>query len=691
MTDDYPRPDFRRDTEWGLLDGSWEFARSAETTPPTCWPEMIMVPYGWDTEASGVAARWLEVGWYRLRWTAPTPADGHRLIVHFGAVQHETTIFVDGLRQHRHTGGQVPFEVDLTEFAGDRIELCVRVRNPRDKGAIPHGKQRSIPLDPYDSCSFSPCSGIWQSVWWELRPERHLAAVELRPRSTLDGWDATIRVAGPEPDPASTIAVDVLDDPSPELVEGLETRGPRKAGSSKEFRSFDKLTTLAVAVDEPRPWSPADPHLYEIAVEVRDGDQVIDRVIVTTGIRTIETRGRHLFLNGERIFLRGVLDQGYWPRYGWTAPDGAALTADLDHARRLGFNLVRKHLKLEDPRWLHHADRIGMLVWEEPASTSRYSSPATVAFADQIAPMVARDGNHPCIVIWGLYNEEWGLDWDVVDNPVKQRVLADGYRLIKELDDSRPVVDCSGWSHVATDLADWHVYSDSPTDWRNAISDLYTGAAPGFDVDLGSHVERKYLMADRGDARGLPVINSEYGTGRTAVDRAWAMRWQTQELRRQADNNGYVYTELYDVEHEFAGVLTFDRSVKDDLGLTSSDVHAETVIITDLDPIAPGIDVISTNGEVTVPVRLSHHGRSRIRGTLAAAWSQPGNGADTAAEQKVDVVVDPYRVSDPTMVRSTMPTGSSTARLRLWLVDESDQVRAHTVVDVVRAVGRVDH
>ena len=663
LADGYPRPDARRTGEWGLLDGRWDFAADPTTTPPTDWPSAIQVPYGWGTEASGVTTSWLEIGWYRLFWTPPHVPDGHRLVLHFGAVMHECWVWAGDQLVADHRGGQTSFEVDLTQFSYQPMELSVRVRNPLDKAAIPHGKQRSIPADSYDSCAFSPSGGIWQSVWWELRPERHLDAVELRPRESLDGWDVRVLVIG---EPGSrresvTLALDGVNEPGQ-----LEL-------------SAD--ATAELILDEPRLWSPEDPHLYRISCVLRDDDRIIDQIIVTAGIRRVEVRGRHLYLNGRRIFLRGVLDQGYWPRHGWTAPDVNALTEDLDHARELGFNFVRKHLKLEDPRWLHYADQIGMLVWEEPASIGHYSADAVAAFSEQLPAMVARDQNHPSIIVWGLYNEEWGLDWDVADDPHKQRALRDAFRLIKSLDATRLAVDCSGWSHVETDLVDWHIYAESQAGWKEQLKQVTDEEKPGLDVNLGNGIERKPLMANYQGSGELPMINSEYGTGHSSIDRAWAMRRQTDELRRDPGNNGYVYTELYDIEHETAGVLDFHRDPKDDLGLRSADVHAETVIIADLEPISPGCDLTTTDGEVSIDVVISHHGEQDINGRIAFGWATiEGSPADV--QYGPEVRVDPFVASIPVEIRSQVPAGQKTARLHVWLIDGQGHQRAHNAYDV---------
>lgn len=664
---DHPRPDARREGAWGLLNGRWDFAPGAPTSRPDAWPYEIVVPFGWETQASGVGLNWLESGWYRLRWAPPIPPAGHRLVVMFGAVQHECRVFVAGQELAHHVGGQTPFEVDITDVLGgtteEEIELCVAVVNPIDKAATPHGKQRSIPADPYDVCSFTPCSGIWQSVWWQHRPAGFIAGIAVHSRDALDGFDVVVETDGAlEMGDAVTVGVSQTSPPA----------------------RVDAQGRAELIIENPRTWTPDEPYLYQVVAELwRDGS-VVDRLTTYSGLRKIEIRGRHLYLNDRRVFLRGVLDQGYWPDHGWTAPSLDQLTADLDAARRLGFNLVRKHLKLEDPRWLHHADTIGMLVWEEPASTSRYSETATRAFADQIRPMITRDRNHPSIIIWGLYNEEWGLDWDVCNDAAKQEILGDAYGLAKGLDPSRLVIDNSGWEHVRTDLVDWHIYAHDQRTWKDDLDWIAAGEDLGFAVDLDHHVERKHLRVAKLRSDPGPRMNSEYGTGRTSVERAWVMRWQTQELRRMAHNNGYVYTELYDIEHETAGLLGFDRSTKDDLGLGPTDSHADTVIIADVLPVTPGCDLRTTSGEASFDIWVSHHGSEVLTGNLIGNWDVVGSRypGPEAAEMLSSVKVEPFELFGPVPVHAALPEGVGSARLHLAVLDDEGVVVAHSSVDV---------
>lgn len=670
---EYPRPHFDRSHTWSSLNGDWDFRADTEQD----WNRTITVPFAWETPASGIEAHWLPLAWYRRSFTIPAAWSGQRVVLHFGAVHHEATVWVNDVEVAAHRGGYAPFEADITDAVshdGDQ-EVVVRVSAPPDKREIAHGKQRSIPRDDFDGVCFTPSSGIWQSVWLEARPATYVAALKLRPSDGLDAIEVEARVAGPS------------EGPSEEATLRLTLRG---TSTTIELPVSGGLVEAEIPVAGARLWSPEDPYLYHVDATLISAGGT-DTVAACTGLRRIEVIGEDLYLNGSRLFVRGVLDQGYWPRTGITAPDDAALVHDIELAAAAGYNLVRKHLKLEDPRFVHHADRLGMLVWAEPAATGRFSADSVAAFEEQVAPMVERDGNSPAIVIWGLYNEEWGLDWDIPGDPAKQRATAQAYDLLKNLDTSRPAVDNSGWTHVKTDLLDWHYYDESAASWGRTVAALLDGSQDDFPVKLGpDYVVRKKLAGTPDQPlRGLPNLNSEYGTGFTSVERGWHLRWQTQELRRHDRLAGYVYTELYDIEHESAGLLDFERRAKDLAGVDPAEVNATTTLVLDVVPVAPGRDLLSESGEVSVPVRVSHHGGEPVNGHLHTTWtpvlgatpSEPGSrGPWTEAK--------PFVLSAAAEVRAELPAGWTSGRLHVALVSDGVVV-ARSAVDVDTFTGPV--
>jgi len=655
---EYPRPDRDRSARWLPLNGTWTLDTGEEQQP-------ITVPYAWETPASGVARTWLEHATYRRTATVPADWDRSRVFLCFGAVHHQATILLDGDLVGTHTGGYTSFEYDITDqvIPSGAFQLEVEVWAPADKRSIPHGKQRSMPRDDYDGVCFTPSSGIWQSVWLEARGRTYADLVTIRGDS-LDGFDVTLQLQGDHPAGASvTVGVDQAPDSPLHLI------------ADEHGRATGRLD-----LDQPLLWSPTTPHLYHVTVTTAD-----DQVRLTAGLRSIECRGTSILLNGEPLYLRGVLDQGYWPGTGITAPDDAALVRDLELARDCGYNLIRKHLKLEEARFLHWADTLGILVWAEPASTSRYSPEGATNFEAQIPAMVQRDGNHPSIIIWSLYNEEWGLDWDIPGNRQHADAARHAYDMLAALDHSRPIVENSGWAHVKTDLLDWHYYAENPADWNHYLAGIANGTTGGFPVRLGpDFVVEKTLTADGApDARRVPNLNSEYGGGFTSVERAWHMRWQTQELRRHNTIAGYVYTELADVEHESAGIYDSHRNPKDTAGLRPADSNAETVLILDIVPAQAGTDIAPPEQEWTLPVRLSHHGPDLLSGTVHAAWTAGGHRLEQIPQQahaSAKLAALPHSTS--AAVHLQIPASPTRrARLLIWHTSENASVTARTFID----------
>lgn len=657
---DYPRPDRDRSAQWLSLNGPWAFEADGTES-------VITVPFAWETSASGIARTWLEHAVYRRAIDVPSGWDGRRIVLSFGAVHHRAVVRIDGTIVGSHVGGYESFEFDVTDFVvpGVESELTVEVEAPADKRDIAHGKQRSIPRDDYDGVSFTPTSGIWQSVWLEARGRTYARSLALRGDS-LTGIDIVLELAGDTV--ADTIVRARLAD----------------ADATVEFRSdANGRAAGRIGMESPRLWSPADPHLYRVEIVVGEAEAA-DRVVATTGLRRIETRGEELVLNGSRFYMRGVLDQGYWPETGLTAPDAEGLRRDIALARELGYNLVRKHLKFEDPIWLHEADVTGMLVWAEPACPSRFSDDAARAFEAQLPAMVERDGNHPSIVIWGLYNEEWGLDWDIPGSPERAHAAERAYDLLRTLDDTRPIVENSGWAHVRTDLVDWHYYEPDIATWKRMVADLASGARETFPVRLGPDfiVDKSFYGSDAFPRTGVPILNSEYGEGFTSVERAWHLRWETQEMRRHDRFAGYVYTEFSDVEHECAGLLTEDRRTKDWGGCIPADVNAETVIVVDLVPQRAGADLATPVAAFDLGIHVSHHGVSSIEVGIHAAWVRAGIQVDAvsvAPASTVSLAVAPFELSETANL--AIPAHDGPGRLIIWATEETGRTVARTFLD----------
>lgn len=672
---EYPRPDFDRSSAWLSLNGDWDFAPDPDdrglqqawyADAPRVWPRTITVPFPWEHPASGVGLHWMPVGWYRRPLISPSNWTGHRVVLQFGAVHYSADVWINGRLVGSHVGGYLPFELDITDFLNEQGAglLVVRVEAPLDKRFIPHGKQRSRPADDYDSCAFTPSSGIWQTVWLEPRAQTYISRLQLTPVEEL----TAIRV--------------VLESAGPNRGDGEVRLRLPATDYELSVQMTSDMTELIVPVRDARLWSPADPHLYAVAASL-ESDDGFDRVTGYTGLRRVDWSDRYLQINGKPVFVRGVLDQGFWPVGGYTAPTDAQLRRDIELAKSAGYNLVRKHLKLEDPRWLYWADRLGMLVWAEPPSTGRFDDAAVELFEQTLTGMVQRDRNHPSIVIWGAYNEEWGLDWDVPGDPRKQEALRRAYRIVHEADPKRPVVDNSGWSHVSSDLVDWHYYDEDVDSWARTVAALTEGRTDRFPVRLGpDHVVDKVVAVDGFDAGQKPQLNGEYGAGTGSVERGWHLRWQTQELRRHQRNAGYIYTELYDVEHEKAGIYKYDRTAKDLGGTRPQDVNAETTLVVEVSPDMPGQDVSTSDGLIHLPVRVSHHGELVLTGDLHWAWD-----GSTESIGSIPIVVKPFNMTEPMSLRIPVPFERRKGRIRLWVTSGDDVHVADNFVDVEARAG----
>lgn len=547
---EYPRPQLVRDA-WLNLNGRWDYAINEGATP-TAWDGEIVVPFSPETELSG-AVRSVgpeDVLWYRRSVSLtdlPAITSESRWLLHFGAVDQTATVLVDDVEVGSHIGGYLPFACDVTaaiEAARaarrDHVEIVVRVTDDTDASWHTRGKQRR----KRGGIWYTPQSGIWQTVWLEPVAANGVDALVLEPRyDELTGWSVVVTVDSLSPTAEVSISA---------------TTVTVRCGEP-----------TAIPIESPRTWSPQDPYLYDVIVGC-DGEEVRSYV----GLRRIELGAgldghARLLLNGEAVFQVGVLDQGYWPEGGYTAPTDEALRYDVEAARELGFTMIRKHIKVEPMRWYHHCDRLGVLVWQDmpnggtayktrvitaPAflpyripdsryrSFGRESLAGRMEFLAELDEMIEHLRSVPSIVAWVPFNEGWG-QFDA--NATAARV--------RTMDPSRVVDHASGWhDQGGGDMQSSHVYF------------------------------RRYRVPRRRDHRAL--VLSEYGGYNLAVA---GHRWGSRNFgyRRQSSAAkllarfrrlhqqeiapampqglcAIVYTQLTDVEDELNGLLTYDREHK---------------------------------------------------------------------------------------------------------------------------------
>jgi beta-galactosidase/beta-glucuronidase len=566
---EYPRPQLvRPDHTWRNLNGRWEYAFGTERHP-RAWDGEIVVPFSPETALSGVGRQlqpdeWL---WYRRTFTAPVPPPGGRVLLHFGAVDQSCTVWVNGTVVGQHTGGYLPFTLDVTEAVHGTGELLeVRVHDLSETGPHARGKQR---LDR-GTIWYTAQSGLWQTVWLEAVPAQHVASLTITPYLEQGVLEVVVVSAG------SPTVVSAGSTTRPVVEPAETTVVVREAGRVVAQESATAGTPIRLTIPEPHPWSPDDPHLYDLDVTLGDGEQA-DRVASYAAMRSLgvgtDDRGRRRFLlNGRPVLPLGVLDQGYWPDGLLTAPSDAAMVHDIETMKSLGFTMLRKHVKIEPLRWYHHCDRLGMLVWQDmvngggryrhlvanlPAtkpvriSDHRYGvyfrgdAAARAEFREEVRRTVALLRNNPSVVLWTPFNEGWG-QFDA------NEVAAE----VKALDPTRPVNHVSGWvDQGGGDVKSFHSYLRPfrlPHRLRRrrerrvyALTEYggYSLKVPGHDWSTREFGYRHFDTAEE-LAAGFVALHRDQLQPAVAAGLA-----------------ATVYTQLSDVEDELNGLLTWDREV----------------------------------------------------------------------------------------------------------------------------------
>ena len=519
---EYPRPQLVR-AAWQNLNGLWDYALAAKDAPqPSAWDGRILVPFPIESQLSRVRRA---VGdssrlWYHRTFRAPRLARSGHLLLHFGAVDWDAAVYLNGRQVGEHRGGYDPFTLDVTGALkpGAAQDLVVSAWDPTDRGPQPRGKQVLRPR----SIWYTAVTGIWQTVWLEPVLREHVAGLVVTP--DVDAGAVRLRVTVEGGTAATHMTVTVLDGARPVAVAGVPA---------------DSAVTLPIA--RPRLWSPGHPFLYGLAVRLSGGDAVRSYF----GMRKIAVSAdgagvNRLFLNGQPLFELGTLDQGFWPDGIYTAPTEDARRFDLVTLRGLGFNLIRKHVKVEPERWYYDCDSLGLLVWQDMPSGDNDTDAGRAEFAAELEHVVDALRNHPSIVMWVPFNEGWGQH-------DTERTVA----WLKAHDPSRLVDDASGWTDRRVgDVMDVHDYPGPAMPALEARRAAVLGEFGGLGLPLAGH-----LWIERG-AWGY----RRFGT----TDSLWSA-WRALLARlRPLVRDGLaaaVYTQTTDVELEVNGLMTYDRAV----------------------------------------------------------------------------------------------------------------------------------
>ncbi|KAI1436768.1 glycoside hydrolase family 2 protein [Xylaria sp. CBS 124048] len=577
----------------------------------------INVPFVFQSPASGLHEKDAhEVLWYERPVSDPrakTEIDaGDRVLVRFGAVDYEVTIWASGQLVGRHRGGHVPFDVDITDALTSvwkltgkgELQLVLRVRDSPYDLDQPRGKQYWAPQP--ESIFYTPTSGIWQPVILEVVPATRLgnssAGTVLRSNDIYSGLlDAEVSVLGRRAGHAYSVEIEgslngfsiaKKREKLPKVKDYALVKLPLALGADQRESAQQSVISIA-PYDNPdcwheglALWSPDHPSLYDLVIRLYDSeDQVIDEVKTYTGFRHLDwSKGDGTFrLNGKPLFQALCLDQGYWPETGLTPPTPDSLKKDIELSKNMGFNGCRKHQKVEDPLFLYWADKLGYLVWGEMANAYEFSAKYKDRMNQEWAEAVKRDINHPSVITWTPVNESWAYP-NLKDSVEQRDHVRSLYYLTKSLDPTRPVNDNCGWEHVLTDLSTFHDYSDAPT-----LSKSCATLEKTLERDWAGRPMFVGPIGDKDPATkhrpGAPVICTEfagvnigskggelqpqggggdwgYTTASDASDLLKRIEALVQAVIQGSHCTGFVYTQLTDVEQEVNGVYSFDRKEK---------------------------------------------------------------------------------------------------------------------------------
>ncbi|MBK4734909.1 glycoside hydrolase family 2 protein [Noviherbaspirillum pedocola] len=569
MTRAYPRPQLVR-SNWTSLNGTWRFVfdddeRFRFPAHDITWSHQIEVPFPPEAPQSGVNDRGFHTTcWYQREFECKV-AQHERVLLHFGAVDYRATVWVNDHQVATHEGGHTPFSADITSALdpSGRQTVTVHVEDDPHDLAKPRGKQ-DWQLEPH-SIWYPRTTGIWQTVWLETVPHTYIQKLQWTPH--FDGFEigCSLYVEG---------------DLSGDLLAEVEISHQGKTLAFDVYKvlgneAHRKIVLSDPGIDDSRNellWSPERPTLLDAKVRLRRNGQLLDEIASYTALRSVAISRDRFMLNGRPYQLRLVLDQGYWDDTLMTAPDDDALRRDVELAKMMGFNGVRKHQKIEDPRYLYWADKLGLMVWEEMPSAYRFTGKAINRIVREWTEAIDRDYSHPCIVVWVPFNESWGVP-NLMSTQAHRNAVEALYHLTKTLDSTRPVIGNDGWEASATDIIGIHDYDADPEKIRARYSDktqeLFDRRRPGGRI----------LTLDGYPHRGQPIMLTEFG-GIAYVkpqdrDRTWGYSTANdaegfydhyQRLLEVVNVtsmfSGFCYTQFADTFQESNGLLYADRTPK---------------------------------------------------------------------------------------------------------------------------------
>jgi len=553
---EYPRPEMVR-ADWLNLNGWWDFAIDLTNTGEERqfvqgqgFDKKILVPFAPESPLSGIGhPDFMTAVWYKRSFSLPDSWTGRRVLIHFEACDYKTTVWLNGHRVGEHTGGYTPFDFDLTaNLASGDNTLVIRAFDDTRSGLQPIGKQCQR-LYPY-SCLYRRTTGIWQTVWLEPVAAPFIEKYAVVPN--LDSGEAQVSVHLSQAPEGGEVVITASD--------------PRGGQVFKAAKAAEKVVAFTIKLKNPKPWAVRAPYLYDLEVAYSHQGRVEDKVGGYFGLRKIEARGYKIFFNNRPLFLRTVLDQGFYPDGIYTAPSDEALKRDIEISQELGFDGARLHQRVFERRFLYWADRLGYIVWGEFADWGLdLSRPeAFLIFSREWSEAVERDLMHPALIGWCPFNERWGENYPGTIEGI--------FHLTKRLDPTRLVIDSSGGYHAASpDVYDSHNYDQAVPKFKAAFDGLLLSPQEVFvNGDKDQHMPyagQPYFVSEYGGIWWNPGQKDDKAWGygdRPRGEEEFKNRYKglTDALLFNPRVAGFCYTQLYDVEQEVNGLYTFDRKPK---------------------------------------------------------------------------------------------------------------------------------
>ncbi len=566
----YPRPQLQR-SQWTSLNGTWKFTYDDDgiymrPSDISTWDKCIEVPFAPESIRSGINDTGFHPNcWYERDFDVT--ATGKRVLLHFGAVDYRARVWVNGQFMIDHEGGHTPFSMDITSVLRPDGRQTVTVwaeDDPHDL-AKPRGKQ-DWQREPH-SIWYPRTSGIWQTVWLEQVPETYIDRLKWTPH--FERWEIGFE---------SFIAGKCQKEM--QLRVRLTAGNQLLVNDTYEVLNGEIHRRIALSdpgIDDYRNellWRPEKPTLIDAQIQLWCHGQLIDEVKSYTAMRTVSIQRDRFMLNGQPYYLRLVLDQGYWEDTLMTAPSDDALRRDVELVKQMGFNGVRKHQKIEDPRFLYWADVLGLMVWEEMPSAYRFTPKAVERLTKEWTEVIERDASHPCVVVWVPFNESWGVP-DLTATPAHRHWVQALYHLTKTLDPTRPVIGNDGWESTSTDILAIHDYDTKPHSLAKRygpevkLADLFDRQRPGgrvLTLDGYPHQGQPIMLTEFG---GIAYTKPEefshtWGYARSSNISEFQLQYTAllQTVNKVEIFSGFCYTQLTDTFQEANGLLYIDRTPK---------------------------------------------------------------------------------------------------------------------------------